>query len=72
MNRAEDYLDNLEEDRQNLVQVLRDNNVEVQDNETMTSLANKVETKVNATINKYFITTVTFNCIGLFFAIYII
>lgn len=61
MNRAEDYLDNLEQDRQNLVQALRDNNVEVQDNETMTSLANKVETKVNATINKYFNNSTTYS-----------
>lgn len=61
MNRAEDYLDNLEQDRQNLVQALRDNNVEVQDNETMTSLVNKVETKVNATINKYFNNSTTYS-----------
>ena len=61
MNRAEDYLDNLEQDRQNLVQALRDNNVEVQDNETMTSLANKVATKVNATINKYFNNSTTYS-----------
>lgn len=61
MNRAEDYLDNLEQDRQNLIQALRDNNVEVQDNETMTSLANKVETKVNATINKYFNNSTTYS-----------
>ena len=61
MNRAEDYLNNLEQDRQNLVQALRDNNVEVQDNETMTSLANKVETKVNATINKYFNNSTTYS-----------
>lgn len=61
MNRAEDYLDNLEQDRQNLIQALRNNNVEVQDNETMTSLANKVETKVNATINKYFNNSTTYS-----------
>ena len=61
MNRAEDYLDNLEQDRQNLVQALRDNNVEVQDNETMTSLANKVATKVDATINKYFNNSTTYS-----------
>ena len=54
MNRAEDYLDNLEQDRQNLVQALRDNNVEVQDNETMTSLTNKVATKVDASLNEVF------------------
>ena len=61
MHRAEDYLDNLEQDRQNLVQTLRDNNVEVQDNETMTSLVNKVTTKVDATINKYFNNSTTYN-----------
>lgn len=54
MHRAEDYLDNLEQDRQNLVQALRNNNVEVQDNETMTSLANKVATKVDASLNEVF------------------
>lgn len=61
MNRAEDYLDNLEQDRQNLIQALRDNNVEVQDNETMTSLANKVATKVDDTINKYFNNSTTYS-----------
>lgn len=61
MNRAEDYLDNLEQDRQNLIQALRDNNVEVQDNETMTSLVDKVTTKVDATINKYFNNSTTYD-----------
>ena len=55
MNRAEDYLDNLEQDRQNLVQALRDNNVEVQDNETMTSLVDKVEPLVNNIYDEYFV-----------------
>ena len=55
MNRAEDYLDNLEQDRQNLVQALRDNNVEVQDNETMTSLVDKVSPLVNNIYDEYFI-----------------
>ena len=53
MNRAEDYLDNLEQDRQNLVQALRDNNVEVQDNETMTSLVDKVSPLVNNIYDEY-------------------
>lgn len=61
MHRVEDYLDNLEQDRQNLVQALRDNNVEVQDNETMTSLTNKVATKVDDTINKYFSNSTTYD-----------
>lgn len=54
MHRVEDYLDNLEQDRQNLVQALRDNNVEVQNNETMTSLVDKVTTKVDASLNEVF------------------
>lgn len=54
MHRAEDYLDNLEQDRQNLIQALRNNNVEVQDNETMTSLVDKVATKVDASLNEVF------------------
>lgn len=61
MNRAEDYLDNLDLDRQNLIQALRDNNVEVQDNETMTSLVNKFATKVGDTINKYFNNSTTYS-----------
>lgn len=61
MNRAEDYLDNLDLDRQNLIQALRDNSVEVQDNETMTSLVNKFATKVDATINKYFNNSTTYS-----------
>lgn len=55
MHRAEDYLDNLEQDRQNLVQALRDNNVEVQDNETMTSLVDKVAPLVNNIYDEYFV-----------------
>lgn len=55
MSRINDYLDNLELDRQNLVQALRDNNVEVQDNETMPSLTNKVVTKVDASLNEVFL-----------------
>lgn len=61
MHRAEDYLDNLEQDRQNLVQALRDNDVEVQDNETMTSLVDKVATKVDDSLNKYFNKSTTYN-----------
>ena len=55
MHSAEDYLDNLELDRQNLVQALRDNDVEVQDNETMTSLVNKVVPLANNIYNEYFV-----------------
>lgn len=54
-----DYLDNLEQDRQGLITALRSKGVTVDDNATFTDLIDKVNSiDLNAAINQYITTTV--------------
>ena len=53
------YLDNLEQDRQGLITALRSKGVTVDDNATFTDLIDKVNSiDLNAAINQYITTTV--------------
>lgn len=54
-----DYLDNLEQDRQGLITALRSKGVTVDDNATFTDLIDKVNSiDLNAAVNQYITTTV--------------